>query len=266
MHISCRLVYIVVAFFYVSALLFSDCIAHEEENQFGSHNHDRTNNKVYKTNQQKTSDIAMHGLLLWASTGFLMPLGILTIRGSIKSEPGSRRSRVLFYLHVGFQMLSVLLATVGAAMSLKKFENSFDNNHQKLGLALYGAILMQAFIGFFRPHRGKKERSYWYFLHWILGTIVSLVGIINIYTGLKAYHKRTLKSTTLWTILFTVEVSFIGLVYLFQDKMEYMKKQGVIVGSESIVSSNQDIPQRQNQKELLPVACGKRNALENLFD
>jgi len=94
------------------------------------------------------------------------------------------------------------------------------------------------------------------------------VGIINIYTGLKAYHKRTLKSTTLWTILFTVEVSFIGLIYLFQDKLEYMKKQGVIIGSESsILSSNQDIPQSQTQKELLPVACGrKRNALENLFD
>lgn len=195
-------------------------------------------------------------------------------------------------------------------MSLKKFENSFDNNHQKLGLALYGAILAQGLIGFFRPHRsihqnfhlfgltfsvfvkalefskhalycnlnaiqfviefcrGNKERSYWYLIHWILGTVVSLVGIINIYTGLKAYHERTLKSTTLWTILFTVEVSFIGLIYLFQDKLEYMKKQGVIIGSESsILSSNQDIPQSQTQKELLPVACGrKRNALENLFD
>lgn len=116
--------------------------------------------------------------------------------------------------------------------------------------------------------RGKKERSYWYLIHWILGTIVSLVGIINIYTGLKAYHQRTLKSTTLWTIIFTVEVTFIGLIYLFQDKLEYMKKQGVIGGSESILSSHQDIiPHRQNQKELLPVACGiKRNALGNLFD
>ncbi|XP_019462772.1 PREDICTED: cytochrome b561 domain-containing protein At4g18260-like isoform X2 [Lupinus angustifolius] len=165
-----------------------------------------------------------------------------------------------------YKMLAVLLSTVGAAMSLKKFENSFDNSHQRLGLALYGAILVQTFIGFFRPQRGKKERSYWYLIHWILGTIVSLVGIINIYTGLKAYHKRTLKSTCLWTILFTLEVSFIGLIYLFQDKLEYMKKQGVIEINESIVPSNQDIPQRQNQKDLMPIACGKRNALENLFD
>ncbi|KAF1876307.1 hypothetical protein Lal_00029654, partial [Lupinus albus] len=267
MHISCKKLYFhyfVMVSFYVSVLPFTYCTAYEEVNQFGSHKN--TNNKVYKVNHQKTSDIAVHGFLLWASMGFLMPLGILTIRGSKKTEPGSRRNRFLFYLHVVFQMLAVLLSTIGAVMSLKKFENSFDNNHQRLGLALYGAILVQAFIGFFRPPRGKKERSYWYLIHWMLGTIVSLVGIINIYTGLKAYHKRTLKSTSLWTILFTLEVSFIGLIYLFQDKLEYMKKQGVIEINESIVASNQDIPQRQNQKDLMPIACGKRNALENLFD
>ncbi|XP_061341247.1 cytochrome b561 domain-containing protein At4g18260-like [Gastrolobium bilobum] len=263
MHISCKPMNFVIVSFYVFVLPFTDCTAFEEVNHLGSKS---TNNEAYKVNHQKTSDIALHGLLLWASMGFLMPLGILTIRGSSKAEPGSRKSRVLFYLHVAFQMLSVLLATVGAAVSLKKFENSFDNNHQRLGLALYVAILMQGFIGFFRPHRGKKERSYWYLIHWILGTIVSLVGIINIYTGLNAYHKRTLKGTRLWTILFTMEITFIGLVYLFQDKLEYMKKQRVISGSESTLTSNQDIPQRQNQKEMLPVACGKKNALGNLFD
>ncbi|XP_016190477.1 cytochrome b561 domain-containing protein At4g18260 isoform X1 [Arachis ipaensis] len=271
MHISFKPFYflIVIVSFYVIHLPFAECtIAFEEVNKFSSHKSTR-GNKVYRQiNHQKTTDIALHGLLLWASMGFLMPLGILTIRGSCKAEPGSRRSRFLFYLHVVFQMLSVLLATVGAAISLKKFENSFDNNHQRLGLALYAALLMQAFIGFFRPHRGKKERSYWYFVHWILGTIVSLVGIINIFTGLEAFHKRTLKSTRFWTILFTAQVSIIGLIYLLQDKLEHLKKQGVIVGTESIVPSDQDnIPQRQDhQKELQLVACAKRNALGNLFD
>ncbi|RYR17337.1 hypothetical protein Ahy_B03g062101 isoform B [Arachis hypogaea] len=237
MHISFKPFYfiIVIVSFYVIHLPFTECtIAFEEVNKFGSHKSTREN-KVSRINHQKTTDIALHGLLLWASMGFLMPLGILTIRGSCKAEPGSRRSRFLFYLHVVFQMLSVLLATVGAAISLKK---------------------------------GKKERSYWYFVHWILGTIVSLVGIINIFTGLEAFHRRTLKSTRFWTILFTAQVSIIGLIYLLQDKLEHLKKQGVIVGTESIVPSDQDnIPQRQDhQKELHLVACAKRNALGNLFD
>ncbi|KAL5054706.1 hypothetical protein RYX36_035388 [Vicia faba] len=270
MHISYMLVCFVMVLFYASVLPFTQCTTLEEVNLINSHKN--TNNKLHKINHdhhQKSSDIALHGFILWGSMGFLMPLGILAIRGSNKAEPGSRKSRILFYLHVAFQMLSVVLATVGAAMSLKKFENSFDNNHQRLGLALYGAILLQAFIGFFRPQRGKKVRSYWYLVHWILGTIVSFVGIINIYTGLIAYHKRTLKSTMFWSIVFTVEVTFIGLIYLFQDKMEYTKKQGVIEGGsdESSMSCYQDvIPQRQNEKEMLPVACGKINALGNLFD
>ncbi|XP_054800076.1 cytochrome b561 domain-containing protein At4g18260-like isoform X2 [Prosopis cineraria] len=264
MHISWRPVFIFILSCHVSALSLVECSFLKEVSQSGSNK--SSNHKINKIISQKTSDIALHGLLLWASVGFSMPLGILAIRMSSRGENASTRNRVFFYLHVAFQMLSVLLATIGAAMSLKNFENSFDNNHQRLGLALYGAILVQALIGFFRPHRQKKERTYWYFVHWILGTIISFVGIINIYTGLKAYYKRTLKSTRLWTILFTAQVSCITLIYLLQDKMEYIKKQRVIPGTESTVPSDQDIPHLQNQNELLPVACGKKNALSNLFD
>jgi hypothetical protein len=38
-------------------------------------------------------------------------------------------------------------------MSIKKFENSFDNSHQRLGLALYVIIWVQVLIGFIRPKR-----------------------------------------------------------------------------------------------------------------
>ena len=103
-------------------------------------------------------------------------------------------------------------------------------------------------------------------LHWILGTILSLVGIINVYTGLNAYNRKTSRSTTLWTILFTAEVSFIPFFYLFQDKWEYMQKQGVTLGDLPITLSNQEIPESFIQKDVLPEPCGKRNALTNLFD
>lgn len=121
--------------------------------------------------------------------------------------------------------------------------------------------------------RGKKERSVWYLVHWILGTVISLVGIINIYTGLNAYHQRTKRSSGLWTILFTAELSFIAVYYLFQDKRDYIQKQGVVSGDDLDQAIRQldqelgDQSQRQNQKELLPQEpCGKHNALKNLFD
>ncbi|XP_041028202.1 cytochrome b561 domain-containing protein At4g18260-like [Juglans microcarpa x Juglans regia] len=252
--------------FYVILLPLVSCSFHEEVNhdQYGSHKSIR--HYFHKPSPQMSSDVTIHGVLLWFSLGFLMPIAILAIRMSSREEPRSTRLKILFYLHVILQILSALLATAGAVMSFKKFENSFSNSHQRLGLALYCGIWLQAFIGIFRPKRGKKERRLWYFVHWMLGTIISLCGIINIYTGLKAYTKKTRRSTAIWTVLFTAEVSFIAFFYLFQDKWEYMQKQGEILGNVPITLSNQQIPEGPNQKELLPEPCGKRNALKNLFD
>ncbi|KAI9127312.1 hypothetical protein K1719_001871 [Acacia pycnantha] len=259
-------------------------LPHSFNNHFATQNITNIDDHIPKVSSEKISDIAVHGVLMWASMGLFMPLGILFIRISITQPPSSsssssNKASLLFYLHVAFQMISVLLTTIGAAMSLKKFENSFDNSHQRLGLALYAAILLQAFLGFFRPQRGKKERKYWYIMHWIVGTTISVVGIINIYTGLRAYHKRTLKSTNLWTILFTLQVSFFVLLFLLQDKLVYLKKQTLIIpttttphhhsSSLSIVSSNNIInPQSHtHHKDLIPISSpAKSNALASLFD
>ncbi|KAK8629278.1 hypothetical protein V6N13_078125 [Hibiscus sabdariffa] len=76
--------------------------------------------------------MAVHGLILWG--WYCRSVGILTIRMGTKEEGGRRvRVKVVFYLHAILQTLSVLLATVGAVMSIQNFNNS----HQRLGLALY---------------------------------------------------------------------------------------------------------------------------------
>ncbi|BAT88355.1 hypothetical protein VIGAN_05182500, partial [Vigna angularis var. angularis] len=38
-------------------------------------------------------------------------------------------------------------------------------------------------------HRGSK-RSVWFFAHWILGTAVTFLGVLNVYLGLEAYHQN----------------------------------------------------------------------------
>ncbi|KAI8568089.1 hypothetical protein RHMOL_Rhmol02G0170300 [Rhododendron molle] len=111
-----------------------------------------SNHSIKQNNHKMTSEMTVHGLLLWASMGLLMPLGILTIRMTNR-EKCRRWFKLLFYMHVILQIVSVLLATAGAVLSIKSFENSFNNHHQRIGLALYAAILLQAFIGFRRPHR-----------------------------------------------------------------------------------------------------------------
>ncbi|KAK3165015.1 hypothetical protein QOZ80_1AG0027830 [Eleusine coracana subsp. coracana] len=154
-----------------------------------------------------------------------MPLGIILARLSSKSQNG-RCIRVLFYCHVISQIAAILLATGGAVLSLMNFENSFSNRHQRVGLALYGFMWLQPIIGFFRPERGGKARSLWYFVHWLFGIAICATGITNVYVGLRTYHERTAKGVRLWTGLLTLEVCFLAFFYLMIDRWSYMMKQG----------------------------------------
>jgi len=47
-------------------------------------------------------EITLHGLLLWASMAFLIPVGILVIRLSNR-EGNRRRLRIIFYVHAVLQ-------------------------------------------------------------------------------------------------------------------------------------------------------------------
>ncbi|KAI3456030.1 hypothetical protein Pfo_012693 [Paulownia fortunei] len=240
---------------------FAECSLYDQNKAVIPHNNAISKQHV---NSQKTFDIVVHGILLWASMGFLMPVGILTMRMSSTRDCHQTMHKILFYLHAILQVLSVLLVTVGAVLSITKFENAFNNSHQRIGLALYAAIYVQILIGFRRPKRGTRGRSAWYFLHWILGTTISMVGILNIYTGLQAYHKKTSRSTRLWTIIFTAQVSFMAIFYLFQDKWEYMQKQGIVISvGASEISSPAD--QVDNQKDVLNEPSRKSNALGTYF-
>lgn len=199
--------------------------------------HVRSTNEV---SSQMLFDIEVHGFLLWSSMGLLMPVSILAIRMSNRVESG-RKLKFMFYMHATLQILSVLLVTAGAVLSIRKFENTFNNTHQKMGLALYGVVWLQALTGFFRPERGNKGRSVWFLVHWMLGTTVSLLGIVNVYTGLQAYHKKSSKSIKLWTTIFTAQVFLVAFLYLFQDKWNYIKRQGVILGDAPIQPTDQEM-------------------------
>ncbi|KAK8541697.1 hypothetical protein V6N12_014324 [Hibiscus sabdariffa] len=222
------------------------------------------NHNFQKVSQKLMFEITLHGFLLWASMGFLMPVGILAIRMSNREECG-RKLRILFYVHAVSQASSSyyfycfinasLPRITGAVMSIKNFNNAFDNHHQRLGVALYGIIWLQALTGVLRPWRECKGRSAWFFAHCLLGTAVCILGVISIYTGLGAYHEKTSRSTKLWAIAFTAEISVIVFIYLFQDKWVHIQKQGVILGHEPVrpaeehISSTDEMKQKESASE-----------------
>ncbi|KHM99641.1 hypothetical protein glysoja_006484 [Glycine soja] len=197
--------------------------------------------------------ITLHGFLLWASMGFLMPVGILAIRLSNR-EKNPKRHRILFYVHSILQAISDYIATAGAIMSIKNFNNLFNNSHQRLGVALYGVIWLQVLLGIFRPQRGSK-RSVWFFAHWILGTAVTFLGVLNVYLGLGAYHQKTSKGIKIWNILFTVQISLIVFFYLFQEKWVYIQNQGVVLGNEIKTPSCNEGDPDEKEKVLKGDTC-----------
>lgn len=247
----------------IVALLF---LAHNSDSSPQESGHRPPNE--HHEDSQKVFDIVVHGILLWASMGFLIPAGILIMRiSSCRSDFHASRHKTVFYVHAVLQVVSVLLVTVGAVLSIRNFENAFNNSHQRIGLALYASIYMQLMLGFKRPKRGGKGRTTWYFVHWILGTTTCLVGILNIYTGLQAYHKRSSRNTSVWTIIFTAQLSFMIILYLFQDKWDYITRQGNGINIDIGNHPNNPLSSSSQQVEdnMLNEACRKSNALGTHF-
>ena len=95
---------------------------------------------------------------------------------------------------------------------------------------MYSAV----FLKFSCMSTGEAEAEVYGFLSTGYWGQQSIMGIINVYTGLHAYRKKTSRSIKLWTMIFTGEISFIAFLYLFQDKWDYIQKQGVVLGNEPV--------------------------------
>ncbi|CAN4104410.1 unnamed protein product [Withania somnifera] len=214
--------------------------------------HELNDHKVLELSPKLSLQITLHGFLLWASMGFLIPIAMLIIRMSNKVENG-RRLKMIMYAHASLQILSVLLVAVATIMSVVNFENFFDNTHQRIGLALYVAIWLPLIAGIFRPDKGSKNRGVWYAFHWLIGVTVTLLGIVNVYIGLQAYNTKTMKSIKVWNWLFSVEVAVTVFIYLFQEKWHYIKQSGGILSNEPVQPTDQEASPTQ-EKDLSPMA------------
>ncbi|XP_009790167.1 cytochrome b561 domain-containing protein At4g18260-like [Nicotiana tabacum] len=211
--------------------------------------HESSHHKVLELSPKLSFQIILHGFLLWVSMGFLMPIAILVMRMSNRQKCG-RRLKLIFYTHASLQILSVILVITATTLSVINFENFFDNTHQRIGLALYVAIWLPIVAGIFRPDKGSKRRGAWFCFHWLIGITVTLLGIVNIYTGLQAYHMKTMKSISVWNWLFSAEVAVIAFIYLLQEKWHYIKQSGVTVGNDSVRPTDQETSPTNEKNEL----------------
>lgn len=63
---------------------------------------------MLQEDSQRVFNIVVHGILLWASMGFLIPAGILIMRmSSCRSDFHASRHKTVFYVHAVLQVTIV---------------------------------------------------------------------------------------------------------------------------------------------------------------
>ncbi|KAL2611025.1 hypothetical protein R1flu_022717 [Riccia fluitans] len=175
--------------------------------------------------------VKVHGWLMWASMGFLLPLGILLIRWSkpmlnVDERPSSSRVWTLFYLHICCQILAISVATGGVGVLFVKTGVALDYTHQRLGLAIMCLIWCQPLIGLIRPSKGSMVRSVWFFIHWLFGSGALFLGVINVYVGIRIYEFLSESSIRTLNIIFSIQIAVMCFCYLLQDRCGHMMSQG----------------------------------------
>ncbi|CAM6087157.1 unnamed protein product [Calypogeia fissa] len=157
-----------------------------------------------------------HGLLMYAAFAVFFPLGVFGVRYARYHN----RFRHWFQFHWALQVLGVFLATGAVSIALRQFENTRDTTHGCIGFVLTFLILLQPIFALFRPDEDSEYRGYWEFSHWLIGTGGIILGWVNIFKGLDLYFEDWpgAGSQLILTVLFTVQVTIIGFLYLLFDR------------------------------------------------
>nr|PNR59683.1 hypothetical protein PHYPA_002475 [Physcomitrium patens] len=150
--------------------------------------------------------IKVHGWLMCLSMGLLMPVAIILIRFSrgYRESGDLKNVRTLVYVHTIIQVVAVLTVICSAAVAVTKFDNSFTYTHERLGLALWILVWLPPLVGLIRPNHDTRMVQH---LH-------------------RAACIRSRKSLRTFQILFSIQLRVCALIYLAQDRLQYLVAQG----------------------------------------
>ncbi|KAH7442605.1 hypothetical protein KP509_03G095900 [Ceratopteris richardii] len=123
-----------------------------------------------------------HGILNTVAWGVLLPIGVIIARYLNQCTES-----LWFYIHVLLQMIGYVLGAIGWAlgMRLHALTSASHKVHQNMGIGLFVLGLVQMFALCLRPNKDHKLRRYWNVYHHSIGYTIILLGIINIFEGLK---------------------------------------------------------------------------------
>jgi hypothetical protein len=151
-----------------------------------------------------------HGALMFLSWGFTFMIGSIIPRyfRNVKSSFFARDSNspaLWFRLHQAFQTIGFILQIIAFALIVsfvnKSGDEHFDGSHGTLGLIIFIASFIQPIGAACRPkapgdgEQKTESRKFWELLHHWIGRLLIILGIINIFLGIKQLTYASDKNT-----------------------------------------------------------------------
>eukprot|EP00897_Mesotaenium_endlicherianum_P007415 jgi/Mesen1/6701/ME000343S05872 len=132
----------------------------------------------------------IHGWLMYAAFGVLMPLAIFV------SRFGKPYFKFWLHVHRALNILAVVAIVISFSVAVNKDLAGgiqIDNIHVVLGIAIFCAVGLQVLLALIKPKVGSRPRVFWYAIHFTLGVGSVALGWVNIYSGF-GYYKETWNS------------------------------------------------------------------------
>ncbi|XP_021749592.1 cytochrome b561 and DOMON domain-containing protein At4g12980-like [Chenopodium quinoa] len=142
-----------------------------------------------------------HGILNAISWGLLFPIGAIIARYMRTFESADP---AWFYVHVSCQISGYAIGVAGWSTGLQLGSESVGivySSHRYIGIALFALATLQIFALFLRPKKEHKLRFYWNIYHHGIGYAIIILGIINVFKGLKILEPEKKWKSTYVTIL-----------------------------------------------------------------
>lgn len=121
-----------------------------------------------------------HGILNMIGWGILLPVGAMVARYFKHLDP------LWFYVHTSIQSLGFILGLSGviAGLVLDSRLDASVGKHKGLGVTILilGCLQVLAFMA--RPSIDAKTRKYWNWYHYIVGRLIIMFAIVNIFYGI----------------------------------------------------------------------------------
>lgn len=150
-----------------------------------------------------------HVFFMYAAFAALLPAAVFIAR--FGQTP--RMTPRWFHLHLTFTILGVVCATVGFVLAVSKL-GSMGTSHARIGILLIVLVWAQGPLGAVRPHKAARTRPYWYYLHWLIGTAVIVLGFVESWLGISLYKTFVLGGGyTAWRASLGVEAGVLLALY-----------------------------------------------------